>query len=471
MTKKQILDDLKRLIRTMEGAIEMLSLVVIFGVIWHSTYYDEAFPTPYFYKELILLIFVYVLLTVIVFALCDCFHYGHVKMVDLLVSQWVSVFIVDFITYFILCLVSRTALNPGPMFLIFFADIIVITFCVWAFTAIYHGIYVPKDMLLIYEDESALDLKFKMDERSDKYTITEIISVKASSDEISNAISRHDAVVINGVESAKRNDILKYCYKQSVRTYVVPKISDIILTSAQNITLFDTPLKLIRGIGLSLMQRFVKRMFDLVLSLIAMISVAPLMLIIAVAIKIQDGGPVFYKQKRVTKDGKTFDILKFRSMMVNAESGGYNLSMRASGKDPRITKVGSFIRAIRVDELPQLLNILKGDMTIVGPRPERVENVEAYSADMPEWHFREKVKAGLTGYAQIYGKYNTSAYDKLRLDLMYIENYSLLLDLRLIFQTLRILFSKESTEGFDKAEELEEKRKKLVRELTKDKTL
>ena len=219
------------------------------------------------------------------------------------------------------------------------------------------------------------------------------------------------------------------------------------------------------------MQRFVKRMFDLVLSLIAMISVAPLMLIIAVAIKIQDGGPVFYKQKRVTKDGKTFDILKFRSMMVNAESGGYNLSMRASGKDPRITKVGSFIRAIRVDELPQLLNILKGDMTIVGPRPERVENVEAYSADMPEWHFREKVKAGLTGYAQIYGKYNTSAYDKLRLDLMYIENYSLLLDLRLIFQTLRILFSKESTEGFDKAEELEEKRKKLVRELTKDKTL
>lgn len=216
------------------------------------------------------------------------------------------------------------------------------------------------------------------------------------------------------------------------------------------------------------MQRFTKRMFDLILCLIAMIPAAPLMLIIALAIKIQDGGPVFYEQKRVTKDGKIFEILKFRSMVVDAESGGYDLSMRANGKDPRITKVGAVIRATRMDELPQLLNILKGDMTIVGPRPERVENVEAYSAEMPEWHFREKVKAGLTGYAQIYGKYNTSAYDKLRLDLLYIENYSVLMDIRLIFQTVRILFSKESTEGFEKAGELVVKREKLVRELTKE---
>ena len=170
----------------------------------------------------------------------------------------------------------------------------------------------------------------------------------------------------------------------------------------------------------------------------------------------------------MTKDGKIFEILKFRSMVVDAESGGYDLSMRANDKDPRITKVGAVIRATRMDELPQLLNILKGDMTIVGPRPERVENVEAYSAEMPEWHFREKVKAGLTGYAQIYGKYNTSAYDKLRLDLLYIENYSVLMDIRLIFQTVRILFSKESTEGFEKAGELVAKREKLVRELTKE---
>ena len=191
------------------------------------------------------------------------------------------------------------------------------------------------------------------------------------------------------------------------------------------------------------------------------------MLVTALAIKLEDGGPVFYKQRRVTRDGAQFDILKFRSMIVDAEKGGYNLSMRAGERDPRITKVGHFIRATRIDELPQLLNILKGEMSIVGPRPERVENVEAYSREMPEWHYREKVKAGLTGYAQVYGKYNTSAYDKLRLDLMYIENYSLMLDIKLIFMTVRILFSKEATEGFETEAEMEAHRQKIAQRLTR----
>lgn len=468
MRTSQILDDLKLLIRTAEGTLEILLLAAVFDTVWHVSYYGKAFPLSYTDgQELTLLIAVYVILSVTVFALCDCFRYGYLKLGDLLVSQWVSAFIVNFLAYFILCLAAHMALNPGPMFLVFLTDLVVTAFCGWAYTAIYHRVYVPKNMLLIYENEAALDLKFKMDTRNDKYAITEIISVYSNREEICKAISRHDAVVINDVAGIKRNDILKYCYGHSVRTYVVPKVSDIILTSAHDITLFDTPLKLIKGRGLSLIQRFAKRMFDLILCLIAMIPAAPLMLIIAAAIKIQDGGPVFYEQKRVTKDGKIFEILKFRSMVVDAESGGYNLSMRANGKDPRITKVGAVIRATRMDELPQLLNILKGDMTIVGPRPERVENVEAYSAEMPEWHFREKVKAGLTGYAQIYGKYNTSAYDKLRLDLLYIENYSVLMDIRLIFQTVRILFSKESTEGFEKTGELVAKREKLVRELTK----
>lgn len=464
MKTSQILDDLKLLIRTAEGALEMILLATVFEIAWHMAYYEKAFPLSFADgKGLKLLIVVYVMLSVTVFALCDCFRYGYLKLGDLLVSQWVSTFIVNFLSYFILCLAAHVALNPGPMFLVFLLDTFITACCSWVYTVIYHRLYVPKNMLLIYENESALDLKFKMDERSDKYAITEIISVYSNRDEICKAISQHDAVVINDVAGIKRNDILKYCYGHSVRTYVVPKVSDIVLTSAQDITLFDTPLKLIKGRGLSLTQRLMKRMFDLILCLIAMVPAAPLMLIIAVAIKIQDGGPVFYKQKRVTKDGKIFEILKFRSMVVDAESGGYDLSMRANGKDPRITKVGSVIRATRMDELPQLLNILKGDMTIVGPRPERVENVEAYSVEMPEWHFREKVKAGLTGYAQIYGKYNTSAYDKLRLDLLYIENYSLLLDIRLIFQTVRILFSKESTEGFDEAEKLVAKRRKLAK--------
>jgi len=197
-----------------------------------------------------------------------------------------------------------------------------------------------------------------------------------------------------------------------------------------------------------------------------MIPAAPIMLVVALAIKLEDGGPVFYKQKRVTRDSECFDILKFRSMIVNAEASGE--SIPATGKDPRITKVGNIIRAIRIDELPQIFNILKGDMSVVGPRPERVEHVEQYTKEIPEFVYRLKVKGGLTGYAQIYGKYNTSAYDKLRLDLMYIENYSILLDLKLILTTIRVMFQKESTEGFEKQAENEKLVKELIEETKVD---
>lgn len=324
--------------------------------------------------------------------------------------------------------------------------------CMNAKGSIHHRTDTLKKVLLIYGNESGPDLKRKLDGHKDRYIVTETICAQSGDDEIRNAISRHDAVMIDCAENAKRNGILKYCYERGIQTYVAPTVSDIILSSARNVNLLDTPLKQIGGRGLSPMQRFIKRGFDLILCLAATIPAVPLMLVITAAIKIQDGGPVFYQQKRVTKDGKVFDIFKFRSMVVDAESGGYDLSMRANGKDTRITKVGAVIRSTHMDELPQLLNILKGDMSFVGPRPERVEHVEAYSAEIPEWHFREKVKAGLTGYAQVYGKYNTSAYDKLRLDLLYIENYSLLLDARLIFQTVPVLFRKESTEGFDTTE-------------------
>ena len=178
---------------------------------------------------------------------------------------------------------------------------------------------------------------------------------------------------------------------------------------------------------------------------------------------------MFYRQRRVTRWGKEFEILKFRSMIVDAEKDGH--SIPATGQDPRVIKVGRVIRPTRIDELPQILNILRGDMSIVGPRPERVEHVEKYSAEIPEFAYRLKVKGGLTGYAQIYGKYNTSAYDKLRLDLMYIENYSLLLDIKLILQTVRVLFSKSSTEGFEVARENEKRQEELAEQLREKETV
>lgn len=308
-------------------------------------------------------------------------------------------------------------------------------------------------MVMIFGRDKAVTLKFKMETRPDKYRIVKLISIDEGFEKICEQIVKYDAVVINDIPADLRNDILKFCYKNEIRTYLTPKISDIVVRGALNINLFDTPLLLVRGKGLSATQRIIKRVMDLVISLLLVIIASPVMLLVALAIKLEDGGPVFYKQARMSFDNKVFDILKFRSMIVNAEKDGR--SIPATGRDPRITKVGRFTRATRIDELPQLLNILKGDMSIVGPRPERVEHMQEYGDKIPEFVFRTKVKGGLTGYAQIYGKYNTSPYDKLRLDMMYIENYSLLLDIKLILMTLRIMLTKESVEGFETIEQLE----------------
>lgn len=219
------------------------------------------------------------------------------------------------------------------------------------------------------------------------------------------------------------------------------------MRAASRLEIFDTPLLFCNNHGLTLGQRFVKRILDIITSLLLIIFFSPIMLIIAIAIKLSDGGPVLFKQKRYTINGKVFEILKFRSMIVGAEKEGEVIP--AENKDPRITSVGRVIRKIRMDELPQFFNILKGDMSLVGPRPERVEHVDKYSEQLPEFRYRLKVKGGLTGYAQVMGKYNTNPYDKLRYDLMYIENYSLLLDLKLMLTTLKILLKSESTEGFN----------------------
>jgi exopolysaccharide biosynthesis polyprenyl glycosylphosphotransferase len=287
----------------------------------------------------------------------------------------------------------------------------------------------------------------KVKTRQDRYRIKEVVCVDKTWEELIDIIDKSEAVMVYDIHSELRNKIVKYCYEKDIRLYITPKISDIILRSSDNIHLFDTPLLLSRNNGFSFEQKFFKRLLDVLVSIVVIVVTAPIMLIIAIAIKLHDGGPVFFKQKRCTLNGEVFEIHKFRSMIVDAEKEG--ISVPASEKDPRITPVGNVIRATRLDELPQIFDILSGKMSLVGPRPERIEHVEKYTADIPEFAYRLKVKGGLTGYAQIYGKYNTTAYDKIKLDLMYIQNYSILLDLKLILMTIKIIFMKESTEGFD----------------------
>ncbi|MBQ8834518.1 MAG: exopolysaccharide biosynthesis polyprenyl glycosylphosphotransferase [Oscillospiraceae bacterium] len=458
-------EDTKGFVRAAETLLEVALMTVLYYIIWRKAYPEGLFP-GYLYMGKFVLMGIYALLLYVFFLNSDCTMFGQLHTTDLVIGQIIALLLVNFITYFQLGLIANQLVSPMPIVVLFLIEAMLAIVLVKLYAGLYQKMYAPQDMLLIYGSKESVGLKIKMDSRPDKYKISKLISSEVGFDAICSEISRHDAVILNDVPAELRNDILKFCYRYRVRTYITPKLTDIMIRGAQNISLFDTPLMLVKGTGLSPVQRILKRSMDIALCSVAMIVAAPVMLVIAAAIKLEDGGPVFYKQDRMTRNGVEFQILKFRSMIVDAEK--HAGAVLASGDDPRITKVGKVIRAYRLDELPQIFNILKGDMSIVGPRPERKVLADEICKEIPEFNYRLKVRGGLTGYAQIYGKYNTSAYDKLRLDLMYIENYSLLLDIKLIILTVRILFSKESTEGIDKAEENKRRADELLQELNQE---
>ncbi len=443
----------KNTIRKVESLIELLIMTLVFYWFWKNMIFDSDYFFPFLGRGKYILMGIYFVLNLVIIHLCEGFKYGFLRISDVLFSQWIAIFIVDFITYFQLCLMANTMVPAGPLLLLTLANFAVSLVCVYIFFAIYEHNSKASSLLMVYGNRESVGLKVKMDTRADSYNIKKIVSVSEGLDKIEAMLADYDGVVISDVSAKDRNDLLKYCYMHSVETYITPKISDVIISGGEGIHQFDTPLVLLKTGGLTPEQAFLKRFCDIVLCCLAAIVLSPLMLIVALAIKLEDGGPVFYKQARVTKDGQVFDILKFRSMIVDAEAQG---AQAATDGDSRITKVGRITRATRIDELPQIFNIIKGDMSIVGPRPERCEHVEKYCQAIPEFALRHKVKGGLTGYAQIYGKYNTSAYDKIKLDLMYIENYSFLLDIKLVLMTIRIVFKKESTEGFDKVLSVDE---------------
>ncbi|MDE5894340.1 MAG: exopolysaccharide biosynthesis polyprenyl glycosylphosphotransferase, partial [Acetatifactor sp.] len=318
---------------------------------------------------------------------------------------------------------------------------------------IYKSIFPPRKMLLIHGDRPIENIVTKFGDRKDKYAIVRYVHVGQGLEtlykEITDGYDRKEfnAVVIWDIPTQERNNLMKFCYAKSIRVYMMPKITDVIVRGTEELHLFDTPILLTREYSLTVEQRFIKRTIDLVFALLLFVITSPIMLLTAIAIKAYDRGPVLYKQVRCTQNQRQFYILKFRSMRVDAEKDG--VARLAQKHDDRITPIGRFIRKVRIDELPQLINIIKGDMSFIGPRPERPEIIAQYMEVMPEFAFRMKVKAGLAGYAQVYGKYNTTPYDKLKLDLTYIENYSTWLDLQLMLLTLKVLFWPDSTEGVE----------------------
>ncbi len=392
---------------------------------------------------------IYVILYLIFGKWLHAFTIGVERKANILAGQVLTLFLLDFIEIFISCAITGQ-FRFFSEFLTIYAVMFLIQACINCLLSvpmvnIYRRLFPPLSVIEIY-GEYQNQLCEKMNTIHYKYHIEKSISYSEDEAQIRNDISGYDAVLLNDLPAHMKNKLLKICFETGKRVYYAPKISDIIVKNSEELNLLDTPLFLNRNNGITPVQRFIKRTFDIVLSTASLIVLSPLMLITAIAIHAEDGGPVFYKQERVTIRGRRFMIIKFRSMIVDAEKDG---KPRPAGeKDDRITRVGSFIRATRIDELPQLINILKGDMSIVGPRPERWEHVEMYTEQIPEFVLRSKMKGGLTGYAQVYGKYNTTALDKLKLDLLYITNYSFLLDIQIIFETIKILVQKESTEGF-----------------------
>lgn len=434
----------KRILNLLSNFAIWLFEALSFGFVWNRYYHFR------YYRSANIMVFIlYIICAFLITKSFNGYKISYMRTLDLCLSHILAVTFSGMFGYAFVVLVWRSFLRVRPMIYLACAQVAFAAIWVWCIKHIYLKFYPPRRIIIIYGNYPLKDFIKKLHTRTDKYEICEILNYQKGFEKICNDVLDFEGVFLYDLPTENRNEILKYCYKNSIRTYVVPKITDIIMKGSDNFYLVDTPLLLSRNMGLNIDQRIIKRTMDIICSILGIIISAPIMLIIALLVKGYDGGPVFYRQDRLTKDGKVFRIFKFRSMRIDAESDGAQLAKK---NDNRVTPIGKVLRNLHLDELPQLFNVFMGDMAIVGPRPERPEIFEKYEKNIPEFPFRLKVKAGITGYAQVYGKYNTTPIDKLKLDLTYIQEFSFWLDIKLMLLTFRIVFRKETSEGVDSSQ-------------------
>ena len=425
-------------------ATVILMLSTSFFGVWQNWYRDALFGKRGNY----VVAFVYVAALLVFGSVYDAFKVGIYRMHELSYSLSLAALFTNFFTYLILCLIARRMMNPLGMILLLVAQVVIIILMMYLMSHVYFSLYKARRVLAIFEHGNQNDIIKKVQIIRERFQLTKGITTDRGLEAIKREVDGYDTVLICDFDPTMKSEVLKYCYAKNKRIYLLPSSADTILNGSYQVQVFDTPVLFLHNGGLSMEQRIIKRIFDILLSLLGIIVLSPIMLITAIAIKLTSKGPIIFRQKRITRDQKEFCIYKFRSMKVSDT----NEVKKTTVDDDRVTVVGKIIRPLRIDETPQLFNILFGDMSIVGPRPEMKELVDDYSAKLPEFNLRHKVKAGLTGYAQIYGKYNTTPQNKLNMDLYYIEHYSLLEDVKLIAMTLKILFLRESTEGFSEAD-------------------
>ena len=433
--------------RANAAAAMSIANVLVFEVLFLATLmmgYSEYF---FYYSNGYIIFFGFYLILFFVFGrMLDAFEIGDATTTDLFISYSLTLLISNFFMYFILCLITLKLLPLLPFVILMVIDVLLAALLLYLENRVIRRNFPPLKVVAIYGEEH-YGLIGKLNNIKDlSMSVIKTVDLKdLDYSKLDELLKGADGIVTLDVHHENKKKLFKACYDRQILVYDVPSITDMLLASSDILHIVDTPILKINKYGPSEVEKFIKRTIDIVGSLFLIVVTSPLMLISAILVKTYDGGDILYKQTRLTRDQKPFKMVKFRSMIMNAEDKtGVVL---AKENDDRITPVGKFLRKTRFDELPQLVNILKGEMSFVGPRPERPEIYDEICKDMPEFRYRLVVKAGLTGYAQIYGKYNTSLRDKLLLDLYYIENYSLIEDIKLLLLTLKIVFNKESTEG------------------------
>lgn len=433
-------DLILRIIKTLDAVL----ITVPFALCWYL-YYAKHIASPFYAKGDYLVVALFFALFIIFGRVYDAFLMSMQRISEIVYAQFLAVAVSDFIMYIVIWLLSKHLPNILPGVAAMIGQVVLAA--VWAYKAhhAYFKIFPPQATAVIYDTRQGMEKLIGKYGLDTKYKVV----LTATADECIANLAMLDGVstvFMSGIHSHDRNVILKYCVENNIGTFVIPRIGDTIMSGAYPMHMFHLPMLKVGRYHPQPEYLFIKRLLDIVISAVALVVLSPIFLVTAIAIKATDHGPVFYKQIRLTKDGKEFGILKFRSMRVDAEKDGV-ARLSSGDHDDRITPVGKVIRACRIDELPQLLNILRGELSIVGPRPERPEIAAQYCEEIPEFSLRLQAKAGLTGYAQIYGKYNTTPYDKLVMDLMYIAHPSIVEDLKIMFATVKVLFMPESTEG------------------------
>lgn len=424
-----------------------LANIFVYEIIFLATLMMGYINYFFYYSNGYLVFFgIYLVLLIAFSNLFSTFSFGDATTTDLFLSQALTHLFADLLVYLILCLITLRLIPAGPILLMFLIQTLVSALLLYLENNYIRMNFPPVRVVAIY-GESHYNLIGKLNNIRDlAINVIRTIDLKdLDYEKIDDVLKGADGIVTLDVHHENKKKLFKVCYERKLLIYDVPSITDMLLASSNILHIVDTPILKINKFGPTQIERIIKRLIDIIGSLILLVITSPIMLITAIAIKLQDGGNVFYKQTRLTRGESEFKIIKFRSMIMNAEKN--TGAVLAKQNDDRITPVGKFIRKCRIDELPQLINIFKGDMSFVGPRPERPEIYDEICKKMPEFRYRLVVQAGLTGYAQVHGKYNTSLRDKLLLDLYYIENYNVIDDIKLILLTVKILFNKDSTEG------------------------